>query len=152
MGYYSQNKPEGNEPEGMDFLSDYDEIPMDQKVPDGVWKARVRGWKPRKSRNEKPFLRFSFEICSEEYAGMVVVRDCFFTDAAKQHSKKFCESLGIDPRKKVEDYPPIYVKVKTQSRESRDGKVFVEVVDVRKLKKQPVEVVDDAEGDMPGAL
>ena len=147
------NKFYQNDSENTDFLDDYDNIPVKRKVPAGVWKARVRGWKRGPNHKGTPCVRFSLEIRNKEYAGTMIAYDRFFTDAAKEDSKRFCMSLGIDPRRAVTDYPPIYVEVKTQLKEGRDDG-YADVVSVRKLNKPPMKTVnnDDAEGDVPGAL
>lgn len=150
MSKYFQNA------DSEDFLSDYDNIPSVEGVPDGVWAARVRGWKAGRNHNGTPRVKFSFEILNADCAGAVVTRDYFFTAAAAARSKRFCQSLGIDPRHEVSDYPPLFVEVETQLKDTSDGSPFVEVVSARRVDPPAGEGESGGEGEaagkLPGAL
>lgn len=125
-----------NENQG-DFLNDFDEVSTDLNIPDGTHPAWLTGWKVDTNHKGTPFVRFSFEIIEGEGTGSVVSHTVFWTDAAKQHAKKVCQLLGVDPRRSVDDYPAIFAEILTQIRDGAGGP-YVEAKAVRRLSDVPV--------------
>lgn len=142
MPFFSENESEN------DFVIDFQQIPDAENVPDGVHNALVTGWKKGKNRTGKPYVRFSFQLTDGENAGRVLSHFIYWTEAAAPHSKRFCVNLGIDPNRTAGDYPPLYVEIKTQTRDARDGRRYAEIASTRRVDP-PAET---GGGNVPGAL
>lgn len=139
------------------------ENPMKSAVPPpGEYIARLIAWETGDNRHGTPQTVLTFGITEGEYARAEVRHYLHWTEKASSRSLRICEEcLGIDPRKCVTDYEPIYVQFMTTVKMGYMGSKFAEILDMRRLanytpplvKLPPTapEASDHAPG-IPGAL
>lgn len=102
----------GVEAKQATILANYDSITVRRPLIERNYIGKLLRWEHGKSKTTgNDYTRFHFTILDEGFAGHTVSYFVSWTPESEVYSKEYCESLGIDPRNKVEDYPPIYVEI-----------------------------------------
>ena len=143
-----------------DFLSNYDEIKAPAPMPNGTYYTTLNRMEPGQARNGSPYVKFSFKVLDGEYAGRIVQRTTYWSEAAAPHSKVFCSSLGVDPRKSLCEYPPIYAEVLVENKEGQNGLHYADVIRARRVEmKQTIDpesscdgILDNVNAGIPGVM
>jgi len=145
------------------FFDGWDNAKDPVPIPPGTYIAVLTSWKPICNSNGTPNLKFSYRIERGEYAGQIVTDLKAMTKAAMGWTKQFCNSLGIDPRKPVSDYPEIWVELQTTVQDGSDGRQYVIILFVRRINppegQTPAQTSppvpgssSQTQGDIPGAF
>lgn len=137
------------------MFDDFDNVVAAGTLPDGEYMGILAGWRGKRNVNGTPLCAFRFVVLHDGKRAALEHR-AYWSEAAKPHTKKFCESLGIDLRNSADDYPPLYVYLTVKNQESGDGRVFSEVVGVKRLANAPEDLVAaleaaEAAGSQAGA-
>ena len=130
---YWQNNANTKNSVDSDFFAGYDEARIPVRVPAGTYVAVLTGWTQIRNSNGTPNLKFSYRIERGEYAGQIVTDLKAMTKAAMGWTKQFCDSIGIDPRKDVSNYPEIWVELVTTIQDSTDGRQYANVQTARRI-------------------
>lgn len=149
-----------------DFLSDFDDVQGLDVVPDGKYIAILTDWKSERNKNDKPCVVLTCQIVDGDYSGRTLFYYRYWTVKAKDGSKKFFKSMGIDPRRSVSDYPEIWVEIVTKVKDGFNGQ-FTEVQSMRRINppnnppegQTPAQTSNPApgsssqtQGEIPGAF
>ena len=116
-----------------DFFAGWDNAKAPKPVPPGTYIAVLTNWTRIHNSNGTPNLKFSYRIERGEYAGQFVTDLKAMTKAAMGWTKRFCNSLEIDPRRSVSDYPKIWVELVATVKEGAGDRQYVEVLSVRRI-------------------
>ena len=134
-----------------DFLSDFDDVQGWEVVPAGKYIAILTGWKKDRNKNNKPCVVLSFQIASGDYSGRELRYYRYWTVKAKDGSKIFFDSMGIDPRKAVSDYPEIWVELQTILKDGADGRQYTEVQSVQRIVPPEEQTPAQTSNPVPGS-
>lgn len=116
-----------------DFFAGYDEARIPVRVPAGKYVAVLTGWKTDRNKNGTPCVKLSYQITSGDYSGQIIAEQRFLTRDAMGYTKQFFDSLKIDPRRSVSDYPEIWVELVTSVQDGADGRQYTNVQSVRRI-------------------
>lgn len=129
--YWNSNVNFGNN-DNDNFFDGWDNAKDPVPIPPGTYIAVLTSWTPIRNSNGTPNLKFSYRIERGEYAGQFVIDLKAMTKAAMGWTKQFCNSLDIDPRRSVSEYPEIWVEVVTTV-DGADGRQYTNVQSVRRI-------------------
>lgn len=118
------------------IFDNYDEVVAAGSLPDGEYMGVLEEWWGTHNGNGTPCCVFRFAVLHYEKITTLEYRG-YWSEAARPHTKAFAQVLGIDLRKTAGDYPPLYVCVTVKNQEKQDGRVFSEVVRVKRLTEIP---------------
>ena len=130
--YWNNNVNSDNSGDN-DFFAGYDEARIPVQVPAGTYVAVLTGWTQIRNSNGTPNLKFSYRIERGEFAGQIVTDLKAMTKAAMGWTKRFCDSIGIDPRKDVSNYPEIWVELVTIVQDGANERQYTNVQSVRRI-------------------
>ena len=116
-----------------DFFAGYDEARIPVQVPAGRYIAVLTGWKTERNKNGTPCVKLSYQIADGDYSGQIIVEQRFLTKDAMGYTKQFFDSMEIDPRRSVNDYPEIWVEITTSIQDGADGRQYTNVQTVRRI-------------------
>ena len=116
-----------------DFFAGYDEARIPVKVPEGTYIAILTGWKRDLNKNGNRCVKLSYRIASGDYSGQIVTEQRFLTEASMWYTKEFFDSMGINPRLSVSEYPEIWVELVTTVQDGADGRQYTKVQTVRRI-------------------
>ena len=116
-----------------DFFAGYDEARIPVQVPAGTYVAVLTGWTQIRNSKGTPNLKFSYRIERGEFAGQIITDLKAMTKAAMGWTKRFCDSLEIDPRRSISDYPEIWVKLVTTVQDGANGSQYANVQSARRI-------------------
>ncbi len=150
-------------PQNDDFFAGYDEARIPVQVPAGTYEAILTGWKTDRNKNGTPCVKLTYQIASGDYSGQIVAEQRFLTAQAMGYTKQFFNSMGIDPRKAVSDYPEIWVELVTTVQDGTDGRSYTNIQSVRRIVppegQTPAQPSNPApgsssqtQGEVPGAF
>ena len=146
-----------------DFFAGYDEARIPVQVPAGTYEAILTGWKTDRNKNGTPCVKLTYQIASGDYSGQIVTEQRFLTAQAMGYTKQFFNSMGIDPRKAVSDYPEIWVELVTTVQDGTGGRSYTNIQSVRRIVppegQTPAQPSNPApgsssqtQGEVPGAF
>ena len=116
-----------------DFFAGYDEARIPVHVPAGKYIAILTGWKTDRNKNNTPCVKLSYQIASGDYSGQIITEQRFLTKSAMGYTKQFFDSMKLDPRRSVSDYPEIWVELVTTIQDGVDGRSYTNVQSVRRI-------------------
>ena len=133
-----------------DFFAGYDDARIPVRVPAGKYIAVLTGWKTDLNKNGNRCVKLTYQIASGDYSGQIVTEQRFLTAAAMGYTKQFFDSMGINPRRSVSDYPEIWVELVTTVQDGADGRQYTNVQAVRRIVppegKTPAQTSNPAPG------
>ena len=128
-----------------DFFAGYDEARIPVQVPAGTYIAVLTGWKTERNKNGTPCVKLSYQIASGDCSGQIVTEQRFLTASSMGYTKQFFDSMDIDPRRSVSDYPKIWVELKMILKDGSNGRTYSDVQSVRRINPPD----DPPEGQTP---
>ena len=143
--------PQNGDLNNDDFFAGYDEARIPVHVPAGTYIAILTGWKTDRNKNGKPCVKLTYQIARGDYFGQVVTEQRFLTAQAMGYTKQFFESMGIDPRKAVSDYPEIWVELVTTVQDGADGRQYTNVQSVRRINPPDGQTSAQTSAPAPGS-
>ncbi len=146
---YWNNNP-NNYSANYDFFDGWDNAKTPVRVPAGTYIAVLTGWETGFNR-QTPQLKFTYRIERGEFAGQLIIGQRALTTKAMGYTRQFCDSLGIDPRRSVSDYPKIWVELKTILKDGSNGRTFSEVQSVRRIVPPEEQSTAQTSNPVPGS-
>ena len=134
-----------------DFFAGYDDARIPVRVPVGKYVAVLIGWKTDRNKNGTPCVKLSYQIASGDYSGQIIAEQRFLTRDAMGYTKQFFDSLKIDPRRSVSDYPKIWVKLVTSVQDGADGRQYTNVQSVRRIVPPEEQTPAQTSNPAPGS-
>ena len=116
-----------------DFFAGWDNAKAPVQVPAGKFIAILTGWKTERNKNGTPCVKLSYQIARGDYSGQIITEQRFLTAQAMGFTKVFFDSMGLDPRRSVSDYPEIWVELVTTIQDGADGRSYTNVQSVRRI-------------------
>ena len=134
-----------------DFFAGYDEARIPVRVPAGKYVAVLTGWKTDRNKNGTPCVKLSYQIASGDYSGQIIAEQRFLTRDAMGYTKQFFDSLRIDPRRSVSDYPEIWLELVTSVQDGADGRQYTNVQSVRRIVPPEGQTPEKTSSPAPGS-
>ena len=134
-----------------DFFAGWDNAKAPVKVPSGKYIAILTGWKTDRNKNGTPCVKLSYQIASGDYSGQFITEQRFLTAKAMGRTKQFFDSMGLDPRRSVSDYPEIWVELVTMIQDGADGRSYTNVQAVQRINPPAEQTPGQTQGTVPGS-
>ena len=98
-----------------------------------MYVAVLTGWKTELNKNGNRYVKLSYRIASGDYSGQIVIERRFLTAAAMGYTKNFFDSMDINPRRSVSDYPEIRVELVTTIQYGKDVRQYTNVQSAKRI-------------------
>ncbi|MBQ2621488.1 MAG: DUF669 domain-containing protein [Thermoguttaceae bacterium] len=134
-----------------DFLSDFDDVQGVEIVPAGKYTGILTGWKSERNKNNKPCIVLTCQIVEGVYSGRTLLYYRYWTVKAKPDSKVFFDSMGIDPRRSVNDYEKIWIEFVATVQDGADGRQYTNVQTVRRIVPPEGQTTAQTSNPAPGS-
>lgn len=143
--------PQNEDMNNDDFFAGYDEARIPVQVPAGTYEAILTGWKTDRNKNGTPCVKLSYQIARGDYSGQIITEQRFLTAQAMGFTKVFFDSMGLDPRRSVSDYPEIWVELITTIQDGIDGRSYTNVQSVRRINPPEGQTPAQTSRPVPGS-